>query len=248
MKDACEGEQETEGEERRQMPFHNPRSETLRYPGSPHTPTTGEEATGQFWGDPEYGPGSDSAESHRPPPDYEDQHAEVDSAGSYDPYMELYEGSVDYGDNRECSVISLRSNLGFNYWEDPSMDEEGVLYGDPPNISDVDSADYKSDKPLALKIPPKAPCRRCHSRASKPSRVAQREATAFEEETPSTRGIQPRNPCTRGGHYRQKAKVIRTRFEFQVAPRLVAMPVSRPYGPTGSATKCIACSSTLMIA
>ncbi|KAK1795100.1 hypothetical protein P4O66_010283 [Electrophorus voltai] len=76
-----------------------------------------------------------------------------------DPYMDFYEGYTDYGGNGECD-ISLRSDLGFDYGEDLSMEVEEILYGDPPNISDVESADFESDEPPALKIPPKAPPRR----------------------------------------------------------------------------------------
>ncbi|KAK1804707.1 hypothetical protein P4O66_003563 [Electrophorus voltai] len=146
-----------------------------------HTPTTGEEATGGFLGSPEYGPQLD----------YEDRHLEGDSTGSYDSNMDYYEGYADYGDNGECSNVSLWSDLGFNYGEDLSMEVEEVLYGDPPNISDVESADSKSDEPQALKILPKAPPRRCRLGASKPSRAAQREMTAFEEETSSTTAYSP---------------------------------------------------------
>ncbi|KAK1786224.1 hypothetical protein P4O66_017932, partial [Electrophorus voltai] len=63
-----------------------------------HTPTTGEETTGRFWGGPEYGPGSDSAEFCRDQPDYENRHMEVDSTGSYDPYMEYYEPYANCGE------------------------------------------------------------------------------------------------------------------------------------------------------
>ncbi|KAK1801576.1 hypothetical protein P4O66_004536 [Electrophorus voltai] len=92
---------------------------------SPHTPTMGEEASGRSGGapPPEYGPGSDSEESYRPQPDSEDQHTEVDSAGSYDRYMDFHEGSAEHGEYGECSDISLR----FDYSENPSMDVEEVL-------------------------------------------------------------------------------------------------------------------------
>ncbi|KAK1793812.1 hypothetical protein P4O66_001539 [Electrophorus voltai] len=105
--------------------------------------------------------------------------------------MDYYKGYVDYGDNGECSDVSLWSDLGFDYVEDPSMEVEEVLNGDPPNVSDVESAASKSNEPPALKIPPKASPMRCHSGASKPSHAAQREATVFEEEIPSTRAYSP---------------------------------------------------------
>ncbi|KAK1794597.1 hypothetical protein P4O66_001317 [Electrophorus voltai] len=131
----------------------------------------------------------------RTPPDYKDWHSEVDSVGSYNPYMDYYEGYADYADNGESSDVSQRSDLVFDYVEDPSMEVVEVLYGDPPNVSDIESADSKSDEPLALKIPPKAPPRRCRSGGSKPSCAAQREAIAFEEETPSTRAYSPGTPA-----------------------------------------------------
>ncbi|KAK1797756.1 hypothetical protein P4O66_008104 [Electrophorus voltai] len=154
-----------------------------------HSPTTGEEATGGFWGGPGYGPESDSEESYRPQPDYgeryvEDQYSEVDSAGSYDPYMDCCEGYADYGGNRECSDVSLWSELGFDCVEDPSMEVEEVLYGDPPTDSDVEYAVSGSDEPPAPRILA-LPRRGCCG-ASKPSR-----ATSFKEETPSTRAHSP---------------------------------------------------------
>ncbi|KAK1789158.1 hypothetical protein P4O66_015102 [Electrophorus voltai] len=76
----------------------------------------------------------------------------------YDPYMDFHKGYTDYGDYRECSDVSLRSDLGFDYGEDPSMEVEKVLYGDT-NVSDAESADSESDEPLALKIPPEGPPR-----------------------------------------------------------------------------------------
>ncbi|KAK1800233.1 hypothetical protein P4O66_000278 [Electrophorus voltai] len=49
-----------------------------------------------FWT--KYGPGSDSAESYRPQPDADDRYMEVDSAASYDQYMDFYEGYADHGE------------------------------------------------------------------------------------------------------------------------------------------------------
>ncbi|KAK1803195.1 hypothetical protein P4O66_021722, partial [Electrophorus voltai] len=56
---------------------------------------------GTHWrilGGPVYGPGSDSADSYRDQPDYNNQHSEVDSAGTYDPYMDYSEGYAEYGE------------------------------------------------------------------------------------------------------------------------------------------------------
>ncbi|KAK1793495.1 hypothetical protein P4O66_011872, partial [Electrophorus voltai] len=82
--------------------------------------------------------------------------------------------------------------LGFNYGEDPSMKVEEVLYGDPPNGSDIASAHSEGDESPAFQILPKAPPRKCCLGASKPSRAAQRGVTALEEETLSTRAYSPR--------------------------------------------------------
>ncbi|KAK1787237.1 hypothetical protein P4O66_002753 [Electrophorus voltai] len=142
-----------------------------------HTRTTGE-GHWTIWGGPEYGPGMDSAESHRPQPDYEDRH----SAGSYDLDMDCYEGYVDYGDRGECGDISLWSDLESDYMEDLPMEVEEVLYGNPPTDSDAQSAVSKNDEPPAPKILPKAPSRRYRLGTEKPSHVKYLEA-----ETPFAR-------------------------------------------------------------
>ncbi|KAK1789907.1 hypothetical protein P4O66_002236 [Electrophorus voltai] len=148
------------------------RSEILRHPGlTPHSHHGGGGRWTILGGPPKYGPGSDSAESYRPQPYSEDRHAEVDSAGSYDPYMDFHEGYTDYGEYGECRDISLRSDLGFDYGEDSSMEVEEVLYGDPPNGSDVESADSESDEALALQIPPKANHPKLHKEGRRCSRT-----------------------------------------------------------------------------
>ncbi|XP_035377111.1 uncharacterized protein LOC118240542 [Electrophorus electricus] len=164
-------------------------AETL---ASLHTPMTGGKATGGFWRGPGYGSGSDSAELYRPQPDYgeqyfEDQYSEVDSAGSYDPYMDCYEGYADYGGRGECSNVSLQSDLGFDYVEDPSMEVEVLNVTD----SDVESAVSRSDEPPAPKILLKSLPRKCCSGTSKPFNEAHIEATSFEEEISSTRAPSP---------------------------------------------------------
>ncbi|KAK1804724.1 hypothetical protein P4O66_003576 [Electrophorus voltai] len=55
------------------------------------------------------------------------------------------------------------------------MEVEEGLYGDPPLVSDTQSADYQSDKPLASKAVPNAPPRTRRSEASKLPRVTFRE-------------------------------------------------------------------------
>ncbi|KAK1793746.1 hypothetical protein P4O66_001481 [Electrophorus voltai] len=129
--------------------------------------------------------GLDSEESYSPQPDYEDWHTEVDSAVFYNHYMDFHEGHVDYGEYRECSDVSLRSDGGFDYGEDPSTEVEEVLYGDPSNGSDVASTDSENDETPARQISPKAlPRRRCLG-VSKPSRVVQRGATTLEDTQPT---------------------------------------------------------------
>ncbi|KAK1787357.1 hypothetical protein P4O66_002852 [Electrophorus voltai] len=54
-----------------------------------HGATGGEEPADRFWGGPVYGPGSDGAESCGEQPDQEDRYSEMDSAGSYDPYLTI---------------------------------------------------------------------------------------------------------------------------------------------------------------
>ncbi|KAK1785827.1 hypothetical protein P4O66_003202 [Electrophorus voltai] len=186
MKDAWEGEQKKEGEERKQMPFYNPSRETL-HPGL----TPDFHNRGGHWtilGGPEYGPGSDSVESYRPQPDYEDWHLEVDSAGCY---LDYYEGYLECGDRGECSDVSLQSDLESDYVEDPPMEVEEVLYGDPPTDSDVQSAISKKDEPPVPKIPPKAPPRRYRLGASKLFRAGHLEVTSSEEKTPFTKAHSP---------------------------------------------------------
>ncbi|KAK1793200.1 hypothetical protein P4O66_011601 [Electrophorus voltai] len=177
--EGCLGRGAKEGKERKQTPIHNPRRETLHHPGL--TPYSYNRGGGHWW---ILGGGWVWS---RPQPDYGEQYVEDQySAGSKDPYMDYYEGYADYGGRGECSDISLRLDLGFDYVEDLSMEVEEVLYGDPLTDSDVESVISRSDEPPAHRISLKTPSRRCRWRASKPSHAAHIEATSFEEETPST--------------------------------------------------------------
>ncbi|KAK1793826.1 hypothetical protein P4O66_001552 [Electrophorus voltai] len=154
------------------------RAETLRHPGlTPFLPQQGRRPLVDFGGglgmvqgwtlrsptDPRRTTGSSTLRSNTIP-------VEVYSTGSYNPYMDCCEGYADYGGNGECSDVSLRSDLGFDCVEDPSMEVEEVFFGDPPTDSDLESAVSRSDEPPPPKIPPKAPPRRCRSGASKPFR------------------------------------------------------------------------------
>ncbi|KAK1793807.1 hypothetical protein P4O66_001533 [Electrophorus voltai] len=62
-----------------------------------------QQLAGRFLG-PVYGPGSESAESYGNQLDYENRHSEVDSAGSYDPYLDDYSGYGDYGKYSDISL------------------------------------------------------------------------------------------------------------------------------------------------
>ncbi|KAK1786483.1 hypothetical protein P4O66_017625, partial [Electrophorus voltai] len=84
------------------------------------TPTVGESGPGLapevhnrggFLGGSDYGPGSDSAESYRDQANYVNQHSEVNSAGSYDPYMDDYKGCNNCGVKGEYRDVSLWSDI-----------------------------------------------------------------------------------------------------------------------------------------
>ncbi|KAK1790257.1 hypothetical protein P4O66_014169, partial [Electrophorus voltai] len=155
-----------------------------RHPGlTPHFHHGGGGRWTILGGPPEYGPGSDSAQSYRPQPDSEGWYAE-----SYDHYMEIQEGYVDYGEYGECSDVSLRSDVGFGYGEDPSMEVEELLYGDPSNGSDVESVDSESNEAPALQIPPKALPGRRRSSGTKRGDRARGHSSHY--------GVQPRNTHT----------------------------------------------------
>ncbi|KAK1793770.1 hypothetical protein P4O66_001506 [Electrophorus voltai] len=71
--------------------------------------TTGrEEPAEQFWRGPVYGPGSNGAESYGEQPDQEDRYSEMDSAGSYDPYLDDHMGDTDYGETVYVSLSAVR--------------------------------------------------------------------------------------------------------------------------------------------
>ncbi|KAK1791872.1 hypothetical protein P4O66_013859, partial [Electrophorus voltai] len=56
----------------------------------------------------------------------------------------------------QTMVASVFGQSSIDFGEDQSMEVEEVLYGDPPNFCDLESADSKSDEPPVLKILPKA--------------------------------------------------------------------------------------------
>ncbi|KAK1793962.1 hypothetical protein P4O66_010876, partial [Electrophorus voltai] len=103
---------------------------------------------------PDYGPGSDSAESYRDQPDYKNRHSEEDSTTPT--WITIRD---DCGEKREYSDISLRSDMGSDYAEDPPMEVEEVLHGDSPADSDALSVVSENDAPPAPTRWPKAPTR-----------------------------------------------------------------------------------------
>ncbi|KAK1795667.1 hypothetical protein P4O66_001160 [Electrophorus voltai] len=137
-----------------------------------------------FGEDLDYGLGSDSAESYRDQPDYENRHLEVDSAGSYDLYMD------DHKDCDDCGDVSLWSDMGSDYAA-PPMEVEQVLHGDSLADSDARSVVSENDEPLAPKRWPKAPPRRYHLGASKPASTKHLEGASFKERTPFARAHSP---------------------------------------------------------
>ncbi|KAK1792565.1 hypothetical protein P4O66_012499 [Electrophorus voltai] len=77
-----------------------------------HGATGREEPADLFWGGPVYGPGSDGAESYGEQLEQEDRYLEMDSAGSYDPYLDDHMGDKDYGETEECNDVCLQSDRG----------------------------------------------------------------------------------------------------------------------------------------
>ncbi|KAK1784647.1 hypothetical protein P4O66_003330 [Electrophorus voltai] len=127
-----------------------------------------EEPAGRFWGDPGYGPWSDTAESYVDQLDYDNQQSDMDSAESYDPCTNYTEGWTEVGERGEYRDFGLQSEMGSNCEKDSLMEVEEVPYGDP-----------------APTAPPKAPPRARRPRASKLPRVTGREAaSSSEEDTP----------------------------------------------------------------
>ncbi|KAK1802129.1 hypothetical protein P4O66_021757 [Electrophorus voltai] len=95
-------------------------------------------------------------------PDYENWHSEVDSAGSYNPYMDYSEGYAEYGERGEYSDVTLWFDLGSDYGKDPPMEVAEVLHGDSLADSDIHSVVSRNDEPPACMTPPKAlPMRFC---------------------------------------------------------------------------------------
>ncbi|KAK1790616.1 hypothetical protein P4O66_014492 [Electrophorus voltai] len=97
-------------------------------------------------------PGSNSAESCREQPDQEDRYSEMDSAGSYDPYLDDHMGDTDYGETEECSDICLQSESGSDCEEETPMEVE-YPHRDLPSHSDTKSSHSK--EPPAPKAPPR---------------------------------------------------------------------------------------------
>ncbi|KAK1798691.1 hypothetical protein P4O66_006977 [Electrophorus voltai] len=118
-----------------------------------HGATGGEEPADRFWGGAVYGPGSDGAESCGEQPDQEDQYSEMDSPGSYDPYLDDRMGETEYGETEECSDVCLQSERDSVCEEEAPMEVEEYPHRDLPSHGDA-----KSSEPPAPKAPPRARC------------------------------------------------------------------------------------------
>ncbi|KAK1797480.1 hypothetical protein P4O66_008331 [Electrophorus voltai] len=108
-----------------------------------HGATGRQEPTVQFWGGPVYGPGSDGAESYGEQPDKEDRYSEMDSAGSYDPYLEDHRGDTDYRETEECSDVCLQSDSGSDCEDEAPMEVEEYTHRDLPSQGDAKSSESK---------------------------------------------------------------------------------------------------------
>ncbi|KAK1799589.1 hypothetical protein P4O66_000468 [Electrophorus voltai] len=209
--EGCLGRKERKGRGRRDAnAVPQPSQETLHSLGHPAHPHHRGECCRRILGGPEFGPGSDSAESYGPGSDYRDwyngvQYLESDSAGFYDPTMDYHEGYMDSERKGEYNDISLRSDFESDREEDPSMEVEKVLHRDPTSYSDI--ADSESDKPPAPKAPPKAPPRACRSGVSKRPRVTGKEASSSEEDTSPPKANSPRAHALRPKPRRGKKAV-----------------------------------------
>ncbi|KAK1804735.1 hypothetical protein P4O66_003587 [Electrophorus voltai] len=149
--------------------------------------TTGrEEPAEQFWGGPVYSPGSDIAECYREQPDQEDRYSEMDSAGSYDPCLDVDRGYTDYGETEECSDICLWSERGSNREEESPMEVEEDPHRHLPSHDDAKSS--QSKEPPLPKAPPRARC----PGASRLNWLASREASSSHEHTPPLKAKSPR--------------------------------------------------------
>ncbi|KAK1804149.1 hypothetical protein P4O66_020191, partial [Electrophorus voltai] len=159
-----------------------------------HGDTRGEEPADRFGGGgPVYGPGSDGAESCREQPDQEDRYSEMDSAGSYNPYLEDHMGDTEYG---ECSDFCLQSERGSICKEEAPMEVEEYPHRDLLSHGDAKSSESK--EPPAPKASPRAR----HPGVSWLTRAASREALLSNMDTPlpearSSRAYAPTpKPCT----------------------------------------------------
>ncbi|KAK1797330.1 hypothetical protein P4O66_008294, partial [Electrophorus voltai] len=143
-----------------------------------HGATGGEEPADRFWGGPVYGPGSDGAESCGEQPDQESRYSEMDSAGSYDPYLDDRMGDTEYGETEEYSDVCLQSERGSICEKEAPMEVEEYPHRDLPSHGDARSSESK--EPPAPKAPPRA--RR--TGASWLTRAASREALLSNMDTP----------------------------------------------------------------
>ncbi|KAK1784076.1 hypothetical protein P4O66_004318 [Electrophorus voltai] len=92
-----------------------------------------EEPADRFWGGPVYGLGLDGAEPYGEQPDQEEWYSDMDSAGSYDPYLDDHRGDTDYGETEECSDVCLQSNRGSDCKDEAPMEVEEYPHRDLPS-------------------------------------------------------------------------------------------------------------------
>ncbi|KAK1803812.1 hypothetical protein P4O66_003736 [Electrophorus voltai] len=119
----------------------------------------------------------------------------MDSAGSYNPYLDDHRGDTDYGETEECSNICLQSDRGSNYEEEVPMEVEEYPHRDLPSHGDAKSSESK--EPPA----PKALSRARRPGASRLTQVASREAPLSDtppSEAKSSRAYAP-TPKPRAG-------------------------------------------------
>ncbi|KAK1792700.1 hypothetical protein P4O66_012627 [Electrophorus voltai] len=144
-----------------------------------HGATGREEPADRFWGGgPVYGPGSDGAESYGEQLDQEDRYSEMDSAGSYDPYLDDHREDTDYGETEECHDVCLQSDRGSDCEEEAPVEVEEYPRRDLPSHGDAKSSESKD------LTAPKAPPRVCRPGASRLTWVAGREALLSDKDTP----------------------------------------------------------------
>ncbi|KAK1792085.1 hypothetical protein P4O66_001860 [Electrophorus voltai] len=110
--------------------------------------------------------------------------------------MDYSEGYAEYGERGEYSDVSLRSDLGSNYGEDPPMEVEEVLHGDSRTDIDVHSGVSGNDEPPTRMIPPKAPAQEVSTKCKQTSTRETPRGDLVRGGNSLYQGIQPRKSCS----------------------------------------------------